>query len=311
MRRDGVISDADAQLASAYPLQLATQGRIGRDRAVLRRVRPPPARREVRRQDSTTQGLKVYTTLDLDMQRPPSGAGASDPRDRERASTARSAPTYEQYLARASTARTKRRQCRTRRICRARSSRWIRAPARCARWSAAAIRRFEVRPRHAGEASARFDVQANRLRRRDPERHVRRATSSTTRRSTVPQMDGKQWTPQNYDLKFDGPIPMRERSTYRAISPRSGSAWRSASRASSTMAKRFGITTPMPPYPSINIGSADVYPIEMVAAYSTFATSACARCRNRDAPRREREGRDALGAEARAHEQMLSPKKRG
>src|ERR1039458_1802762 len=37
------------------------------------------------------------------------------------------------------------------------------------------------------------------------------------------------------------------------------------------MAKRFGITTPVPPYPSINIGSADVYPIEMIAAYSTCA----------------------------------------
>jgi penicillin-binding protein 1A len=38
------------------------------------------------------------------------------------------------------------------------------------------------------------------------------------------------------------------------------------------MARRLGITTPIPPYPSIHIGSADVYPIEMVAAYSTFAT---------------------------------------
>ena len=37
-------------------------------------------------------------------------------------------------------------------------------------------------------------------------------------------------------------------------------------------ARKFGITTPIPPYPSIHIGSADVYPIEMVAAYSAFAT---------------------------------------
>jgi penicillin-binding protein 1A len=38
------------------------------------------------------------------------------------------------------------------------------------------------------------------------------------------------------------------------------------------MARKFGITTPIPPYPSIHIGAADVYPIEMVAAYSAFAT---------------------------------------
>ena len=37
-------------------------------------------------------------------------------------------------------------------------------------------------------------------------------------------------------------------------------------------ARKFGITTPIPPYPSIFIGAADVYPIEMVAAYSAFAT---------------------------------------
>jgi penicillin-binding protein 1A len=38
------------------------------------------------------------------------------------------------------------------------------------------------------------------------------------------------------------------------------------------MAHRFGISTPIPPYPSIHIGAASVYPIEMVAAYSAFAT---------------------------------------
>ena len=37
------------------------------------------------------------------------------------------------------------------------------------------------------------------------------------------------------------------------------------------MAKRFGLTTAMPPYPSLHIGAADVYPLEMIAAYTTFA----------------------------------------
>ena len=37
-------------------------------------------------------------------------------------------------------------------------------------------------------------------------------------------------------------------------------------------ARDFGISTEIPPYPSIFIGSADVYPIEMVSAYTTFAT---------------------------------------
>ena len=33
-------------------------------------------------------------------------------------------------------------------------------------------------------------------------------------------------------------------------------------------ARNFGITTPIPPYPSIFIGAADVYPMEMIASYS-------------------------------------------
>jgi penicillin-binding protein 1A len=38
-----------------------------------------------------------------------------------------------------------------------------------------------------------------------------------------------------------------------------------------SMARRFGLSTPMPQYPSLHIGAADVYPLEMVAAYTVFA----------------------------------------
>ena len=37
------------------------------------------------------------------------------------------------------------------------------------------------------------------------------------------------------------------------------------------MARRLGLTTPIPAYPSIHIGSADVIPLQMVAAYAPFA----------------------------------------
>src|SRR5947209_5426200 len=38
------------------------------------------------------------------------------------------------------------------------------------------------------------------------------------------------------------------------------------------MARKLGLSTPIPPYPSIHIGAADVYPIELISAYSAFAT---------------------------------------
>ena len=62
------------------------------------------------------------------------------------------------------------------------------------------------------------------------------------------------------------------------------------------MAKRFGITTPVPPYPSINIGSADVYPIEMIAAYSTFATLGMRTSANPIIRVEDAKGQGALGA---------------
>jgi penicillin-binding protein 1A len=36
-------------------------------------------------------------------------------------------------------------------------------------------------------------------------------------------------------------------------------------------ARNFGLTTPIPPYPSIHIGAAEVYPIELISAYTAFA----------------------------------------
>jgi penicillin-binding protein 1A len=83
---------------------------------------------------------------------------------------------------------------------------------------------------------------------------------------------GGDWTPQNYDGKYLGRIPLR-RSLYesRNVSTIRLGMELGESQVMST-ARLFGITTPIPPYPSIHIGAADVYPVEMVASYTTFAT---------------------------------------
>ena len=88
----------------------------------------------------------------------------------------------------------------------------------------------------------------------------------------VPQGNGSNWTPQNYDMKFEGPMPMR-RGLYQSrniVAIKVGMEL--GAQSVIDMARKFGITTPIPPYPSIYIGAADVYPIEMIAAYSAFAT---------------------------------------
>jgi membrane carboxypeptidase/penicillin-binding protein len=88
----------------------------------------------------------------------------------------------------------------------------------------------------------------------------------------LPQLGGTDWTPQNYDLKFMGILPLR-RALYLSrnlATIRLGMEL--GPQSVIEMARKLGLTTPIPPYPSIFIGSADVYPLEMIAAYSTFAT---------------------------------------
>jgi penicillin-binding protein 1A len=81
-----------------------------------------------------------------------------------------------------------------------------------------------------------------------------------------------EWTPQNYDNVFVGKIPMRQALFQSRNIPAIKLGMELGVQSVIDEARRFGITTPIPPYPSIFIGAADVFPIEMVAAYTAFAT---------------------------------------
>src|SRR5688572_29383938 len=83
--------------------------------------------------------------------------------------------------------------------------------------------------------------------------------------------DEPPWTPQNYDLEFDGPMTLR-RGLYLSrniIAIKLGMEL--GEQAVVSEAAKFGISTRVPPVPSIHIGSADVIPLEMIAAYTTFS----------------------------------------
>jgi penicillin-binding protein 1A len=83
--------------------------------------------------------------------------------------------------------------------------------------------------------------------------------------------DSAPWSPQNYDLEFDGPMTLR-RALYLSrniIAIKLGMEL--GSDAVISEATKFGITTRIPPYPSIYIGSSDVIPLEIIAAYTVFS----------------------------------------
>ena len=269
MRRAGAISDADASLAKAYPLRLAHGGSTTGDVA-------PYFVEWVRQQLEAKfgdriyeEGMRVYTTLDLELQ------GAAD-RALERqlkaieGGSAGPFPhrTYEQLL---------------------QSAAEDAAAGVVTQYLQGAFivmdpRTGSVRALVGGRDydDSKFNRATQALRQPGSTfKPIVYATAVQSGRSPayilddapieIPQVAGDTWQPNNYDLRFEGPMVMR-RALYQSRNmPAIRLGMELGEQSVVDMARKFGITTPIPEYPSIHIGSADVYPIQMVAAYSTFA----------------------------------------
>jgi penicillin-binding protein 1A len=269
MRRAGVVSAEDAQLARAYPLRMARKEESGE----LAPYFVEWVRRQLEDQFGEklyTDGLKVYTTLDVDLQ-------SAAERNLEKQLRAIEAgkygafkhTTFEQYTARAASGQSD-----------AANSPYLQGA-----FVAVDPRTGAVRALVGGRDfdDSKFDRATQAL--RQPGSTFKPVVYATAIHNglppsyllddsplIVPQPNGTDWTPQNYDLKFEGIMPMR-RALYRS---RNLATIRLGIQLGEqnviAMARQLGITTPIPPYPSIHIGSADVYPLEMISAYTTFAT---------------------------------------
>jgi penicillin-binding protein 1A len=271
MRSQGAISDADASLASAYPMQLARKSEAGD-------VAPyfvEWVRQQLEQQFGQRlyeQGLKVYTTLDADLQSAAERALENQLKAVESGRYgAYNHPTFESYMSKSAS--------------RAGEALAANSPYLQGAFVAMDPRTGAVRALVGGRDfdDSKFNRATQALRQpgstfkpivyadavqngRPPSYIVDDSPVS------VPQSGGGVWTPQNYDGKFEGPMPMR-RGLYQSrniVAIKVGMEL--GEQSVIDMARKFGITTPIPPYPSIHIGAADVYPIEMIAAYSAFAT---------------------------------------
>ena len=88
----------------------------------------------------------------------------------------------------------------------------------------------------------------------------------------VLQLDSTLWAPKDDDDTTLGQIPMRQ-ALY--LSRNLATIKLGMQLGEQTVigeARRYGITTPLRPYPSIHIGANGVIPLEMIAAYTSFAT---------------------------------------
>jgi penicillin-binding protein 1A len=272
MRREGALSDADASIAKAYPLRLYRPSRGGSGELApyfVEWVRAELVQRFGRQ--VYERGLRVLTTLDLDMQ----GAAERAVERQLRAIEAQAyGPythlTYEQYLARAQSGTA--------------DPNVPNSPYLQGAFIAMDPRTGAVRALVGGRDfdDSQFDRAVRALRQPGSTfKPIVYATAIRTGRPPsyflddepieVPQLDGSLWTPQNYDLKFEGRLTMRRALFTSRNLPAIRLTMEIGESGVVEMAKSFGITTRVPPFPSIALGSADVYPLEMVAAYSTFA----------------------------------------
>lgn len=84
--------------------------------------------------------------------------------------------------------------------------------------------------------------------------------------------NGDRWAPSNYDNSQGGPTSLRDalkrslnlvtaRLVQEVVPPKTVSDY----------GKKLGLTTPIPPYDAVALGSADVIPIEITSAFGVFA----------------------------------------
>ena len=209
MRDEKVITPAQASEAQAYPLRLATRVEAGEV--------APYFVEWIRQQlddkfgkQLYEQGLKVYTTLDLDMQIAGRAVdGAADSRDRGGDDTATFPHITLRAVHRAGERRRSDATAPTRRTCRARSSRWIRGPARV---------RALVGGRDFDDSKFDRAVQAVRqpgstfkpIVYADAMQNGRPLSYMLDDSPLTVQLDGSPpWTPQNFEGDYAGKIPMR------------------------------------------------------------------------------------------------------
>ena len=270
MRAEGMISGADASLASAYPLRLGTRSESG-DVAPyfvewIRQLLDQQFGQQL-----YEQGLKVYTTLDLDLQ---SAAERALERQLRAIESGKYGPyrhrSYEQYLAAANGVGERNAQ----------NSPYLQGAFVAMDPRSGAVRAM-VGGRDFDDSKFNRAVQATRQPGSTFKPIVYAAAVQNGRPPTyvlddspltLPMAVGDTWSPQNYDGQFEGQIPLR-RALYESRNvPAVRMGMELGEQTVIDMARKLGISTAIPAYPSIHIGAADVYPIELVAAYSVFST---------------------------------------
>jgi 1A family penicillin-binding protein len=82
---------------------------------------------------------------------------------------------------------------------------------------------------------------------------------------------GKEWSPQNFDREFRGPVTARMALAQSLNVPTIRAAELIGLKEVVRAARRSGIVSPLEPVPSIALGTFEVTPLEMAASFTVFA----------------------------------------
>lgn len=268
MRSNDVISNEEASLAKAYPLRLASKVESGETAPYfvewIRQLLDAQFGRQL-----YEGGLNVYTTLDLDLQ---TAAERALERQIRSIESGKQRPyshiTYEQYIARSASGETS-----------GESSPYLQGS-----FVAVDPRTGGIRALVGGRDyhDSKFNRATQGMRQPGstfkPLVYAAAIQNGLTASTliddgpiSIAQADGSRWEPKNYDHKNLGMMTMRRGLYMSRNMVAINAGLQLGTRAVINQARNFGITTPIPPYPSIFIGSADVHPVEMVASYVPFA----------------------------------------
>lgn len=270
MEDNGRITEAEAERWKAYPLTLSTQSDFSGDaQYFVEHVRQILQARFGA--DLYREGYRVYTTLDLDVQLAAERALEEQLRAVEAMPGFRHT-TYAEYLEQQG-------QGAEAGDDNAPNSPYLQGMLVTVEAATGAVRAL-VGGRDFADSKWNRATQAQ----RQPGSTFKPFVYSAALRSGIPlshvivdepfslEVPGQDlWTPQNYDLEFSGPHTLR----YHLYQSRNIPAVKLGMEVGLdnvvSEARRYGITARILPVPAISIGSADVVPLEMVAAYTAFS----------------------------------------
>lgn len=107
-------------------------------------------------------------------------------------------------------------------------------------------------------------------------RHSATAILPTTRITDEPfewAFDNQTWTPANYKKRYLGEVTVREALELSLNAATARLAHDVGLGPIIDMARRFGITSALPPYPSVVLGAAEVTPFEVAQAFTALANN--------------------------------------